>query len=97
MYDMNDYYGIRKLSFEEEWNLSDAAKQTRNNKMRAIDICQHARNLLEVEQIKARQWPELDDEAHAQLIQEKVDKLVEAYNAIIAADCIGSIRDKRMF
>ena len=83
------YYGIKPLSFEEEWNLPKYAKQTRNNKMKIIDACDHAEHLLETIKMRAKGAPELDDPKHAALVQELADKVKEACKAIEVAGMVG--------
>ena len=82
-------YGIKPLSIEEEWNLSEYAKQTRNNKMKIIDACDHAERLLETIKLRVKGAPELDDPKHAVLVQELADKVKEACKAVEAAGMVG--------
>lgn len=82
-------YGIQPLSFEEEWNQPENAKRTRHNKMKIIDTCKFARNLIETIEITARRAPELDDEKHSALVQELSDKVNEMYKAVEAAWSVG--------
>lgn len=82
-------YGIRRLTLEEEINLPKYAKQTRQNKMKIIDTCKHAESLIETIKWRTKCAPELDDERHAELVQEMMDKVNEAYKAIEVAWRIG--------
>lgn len=83
------YYGIKPLSVEEEWNLSKYTRQTRNNKMKIIDACDHAERLLETIKMRTAGAPELDDPKHAALVQELADKVKEACKAIEVAGMVG--------
>lgn len=85
-----EYYGIQQLTFEEELNQPENAKQTRRNKMEIIDICESARRTLETIKRRVRRAPELDDPNHAALVQELADKVKEACKAIEAANMVGS-------
>lgn len=82
-------YGIKPMTFEEEWNQPENAKQTRRNKMEIIDTCEAARRMLETIERRARMAPELDDSNHVALVQELADKVKEAYKAIEAANMVG--------
>lgn len=79
------YYGIKPLSVEEEWDLPKDTRQTRNNKMKIIDACDHAERLLETIKLRAKGAPELDDPKHAALVQELADKVKEVCKAIEVA------------
>ena len=84
-----EHYGIQQLTFEEEWNQPENAKQTRRNKMEIIDTCEFARRMLETIERRVRKAPELDDSNHAALVQELADKVKEVYKAIEAANMVG--------
>lgn len=86
---MITWYGIKDLTYFDEWNLPENAKQTRNNKMKIIDTCYHARQQLEAIENRARGAPELDDTEHSALVQELADKVKEIYKLIQDADMIG--------
>ncbi len=82
-------YGIKPMTFEEEWNQPENAKQTRRNKMEIIDTCESVRRTLETIERRARMTPELDDPKHAALVQEFADKVNEVYKAVEAANMVG--------
>lgn len=82
-------YGIKPMTFEEEWNQPENAKQTRRNKMKIIDTCEAMRRTLETIERRVRTAPELDDSNHAALVQELADKVKEVYKAIEAANMVG--------
>ena len=82
-------YGIKQLTFEEELNQPENAKQTRRNKMEIIDTCESVRRTLETIERRARMTPELDDPKHAALVQEFADKVNEVYKAVEAANMVG--------
>ena len=82
-------YGLQRLTFEEELNQPKYAKQTRQNKMKIIDTCEHAESLIETIRWRIKGAPELDDERHATLVQEMMDKVNEAYKAIEDACRVG--------
>lgn len=82
-------YGIQRLTLEEEINLPKYAKQTRQNKMKIINTCKHAESLIETIRWRTKGAPELDDERHAALVQEMMDKVNEMYKAIEVACRVG--------
>ena len=82
-------YGLQRLTFEKELNQPKYAKQTRRNKIKIIDTCNHAENLIETIKRRAKGAPELDDSKHAALVQEMMDKVNEAYKAIEDACRVG--------
>lgn len=70
-------YGLQHMSLEEEFNLPKNMKQTRNNKVQIINDCDDITRTIETLRHRAFMCPELDDEAHA--------KLVDEYAALIRA------------
>lgn len=68
-------YGIKPMSLDEEMNMSEYAKQTRNNKMKIIDTCNHIKNLIETIELITRQAPEKDDKYHAEIVQLLSDRI----------------------
>lgn len=82
-------YGIKPMTFDEEWNQPKNARQTRRNKMKIVDTCEFARRVLETIERRAITAPELDDSEHAALVQELTDKVKEAYKVIEAANMVG--------
>ncbi len=82
-------YGLKELSLEEEFNSPKYVKQTRHNKVKIIDTCKHAKNLIETIERRANGAPELDDPKHAALVQELADKVNELYKAIEEACMVG--------
>ena len=82
-------YGLQRLTFEEELNQPKYAKQTRHNKIKIIDTCNLAEGLLETIKYRAKGAPELDDERHAALVQELMDKVNDMYQAIENALMVG--------
>lgn len=70
-------YGLRYMSLEEEFNLPKNMKQTRNNKVQIINDCDDITQAIDTLRYRAFMCPELDDEAHA--------KLVDEYAALIRA------------
>ena len=85
----NKYYGLKPLSFKEEFNLPKYARQTRHNKMKIIDTCDHATKLIDTIKYRAKYAPELNDPEHAELVQEFADKVNELYKAVEAAARVG--------
>lgn len=86
---INNTYGLKPMSIEDEINLPKYAKQTRLNKVKIIDTCKYAESLIETIRWRTRKAPELDDERHAALVQEMMDKVDEMYKAIETACRVG--------
>ena len=85
MYDFSWYgkhYGIELLGIGEEASLPEAAKQTRRNKMKAIDELTWISKIAEQEINRCRRIPVEDDRKHADLVQEFVNKIHTAYVAM---------------
>ena len=83
------YYGIKPMSLEKEINMPEYAKRTRRNKMEIIDTCNHAKNLIDTIEYRARYAPELDEKKHSDLVNELNDKVKEMYAAIERAWLVG--------
>lgn len=82
-------YGIKPLTVEEELNYPANAKQTRNNKMKIVDMCERIRSLIYVIECRAKGAPELDDAKHAALVQELADKVRDAHSLLKSTWQIG--------
>ena len=89
MSNMERIYGIKLLTVEEELNYPANAKQTRNNKMKIVDTCEHIKNLINVIECRAKGAPELDDAKHAALVQELADKVRNAQSLLESTWRIG--------
>jgi ribosome-binding protein aMBF1 (putative translation factor) len=84
-----EYYGLEYMTFEEELNQPQYSKQTRQNKMKIINASKFTRDLLESLENRIRRAPELDDKAHADLIQRVADKVNDIYKDVIETYNIG--------
>lgn len=82
-------YGIKPLTVEEEFKLPENAKRARQNKMKIIDTSKSTRDLLEMLELRIRMAPELDDELHADLIQQVANKVNDIYKDVMEAYNIG--------
>lgn len=82
-------YGIKPLPVDEEFRLPKYEKQTRNNKMKIIDTCDHAAWLINQLKVGIKTAPVLDDEKHAALMQEITNKVDDFYKALEAAYMVG--------
>ena len=89
MFDVCEIYGIKPLTVEEEWNQPENAKRTRLNKMKGLDTTHHMKALIETLEIRLRAAPELDDKAHADLVEKLVNKVDDAYRDIFEAVNVG--------
>ena len=67
---LGDTYGLKLMSLEEEANAPRNIKNTRNNKVRIIDDCNTIITMMETLRSRAYCCPELDDDAHAKLVEE---------------------------
>lgn len=82
MYWYEKYYGSHLMSLEKEINAPQALKQTRNNKIKAIDELTWIIKI--AEQIKEyyKKIPEKDDQGHADLVQKLTNSVHSAYVAM---------------
>ena len=82
MNNLCEHYGIKNLSIEEEMNQPEFAKRTRQNKMKIIDVCDNAKNLIETIEIKVRNAPELDDQVHSEIVDDIRKEVEEMYKSV---------------
>ena len=82
-------YGLKPLTFKEEWDLPQNVRQTSNNKIKIIDTCDGAIRLIDTIKYRAKGAPELDDDRHAALVQELADKVEAFYKALDDAFRVG--------
>ena len=66
-------YGLKSISLEEEIALPLYVKQTRENKMKIVDMIGWTQRSLNLTELRIKQAPELDSKEHSELIQEIYD------------------------
>ena len=81
-YDSSEMYGIPKMSLTEEMNLPAAKKQTLSNKVEMISKYSLAHQALDQIRSRARQIPLIDDQEHADAVQEMYDLFMQAYDLL---------------
>ena len=75
-------YGLQPMSLEEEMNLPNTIRQTRNNKVQIINDCDNIARTIETLRWRAYACPELDDEEHAKLVDEYARLVREIVNKV---------------
>lgn len=68
-FDINEYYGLEPMTIEQEVELPKNIKRTRICKLTIKDDCESVRRLLASIEFRAKMAPELDDQAHADLME----------------------------
>ena len=66
---VDNWYGIPKMTFEEEVNLPPLAKRTLGNKIKIVDWCDNMEHVIETIRNRAKGTPIKDDERHSDLVQ----------------------------
>ena len=79
---MTDFYGLKPMSFEEEVNAPESVKEKRRCKIEIQDMCSLMARDLETIAYTARNIPEEDDAAHAELVKQYRDAVKAAQAAI---------------
>ena len=70
-------YGVKHYSLDDEINLPDPVKQTRRNKIKAIDKLKWIKEQTEYFERYWRSIPEEDDANHAAAVQELMDAVMK--------------------
>ena len=86
---MYKHYGLQPMTLDEEIAMPAAAKQTRGNKMRIIDLCEDMRLQLYSIENRAKSIPETDDAAHADLVADLTNLVSKMHRYGCAAAMFG--------
>lgn len=76
---LDSIYGLKPYSIDEEFNLPRNIKQTRRHKIEMINQLEHMKSLANSVIETARAIPELDDDAHAELVKKLADGVGMSY------------------
>ena len=76
---IDSIYGLKPYSIDEECKLPENIKQTRRHKMEMINQLEHMKSLADSLIATARAIPELDDDAHAELVGMLADGVGMSY------------------
>lgn len=75
---LDKLYGLKPYTLEDELNLPDAQRRTRNNKVFMVDCLLNMKNQCEFLKDWVRTIPEIDDERHADLVDKLAATVKEA-------------------
>jgi len=75
-------YGIPDMSVQEEMALPANMRSTLSNKITMIEKCGLLQNALDQIKFRAKHIPLLDDDKHAEGVQEMTEKFLAAYDAL---------------
>ena len=82
-------YGLTSMTFEEEVNLPETVRQTRNNKVQIYHMCESMKRTIDNIEYRAHHCPELEDEQHAALVEEFRNRVHRAMEMLDYADMTG--------
>lgn len=79
---MEDIYGLPEISIREEMDMPGNMHQTMVNKITMIDKCNLMQQALDQIRFRAKRIPLLDDDKHADGVQEMTDLFLQAYDLL---------------
>lgn len=85
----NEVYGMEVMSLNQELNLPEAVRKTRNNKVIMIDQLGIMRQMIDALEVRARSIPTLDSDAHADLVRQLAERIHHAYTELYGAEMFG--------
>lgn len=77
-----EYYGLKRMSSEEERDAPDNIQAVRYVKKHSVDMLLQSISRLETEVERARRLVEMDNDAHADMCRRYLWKIKRAYDAI---------------
>lgn len=87
----NEVYGMEVMSLDQELNLPEAVRKTRNKKVMIIDQLGVMRQMIDALENRARSIPTLDNDAHADIVRQFAERIQRAHTELYHAEMFGHV------